>query len=242
MHSQVPRIASRLGGMARAELPPPYLAPSLHLPVTLSPVQSSSFSSTASVAANRRRDKSKHRGVSAIHRTGPRTPFAVSRWELPKPVSPEDMVAREQTPNHGLWGFFPPNREALSTPEYDHSFGRPWSIQELRERSWEDLHGLWHVCVRERNRIMTSDMERIRLKPGYGEYESGQRDAAILSTMKNMKHVLRERWYAYEDAKRMFESGYRPDNFTENTPKVEQVEQVEHPMSGEQPKVQANKE
>jgi hypothetical protein len=57
--------------------------------------------------------------------------------------------------------------------------GRPWSIQELRERSWEDLHGLWHVCVRERNRIMTSDMERIRLKPGYGEYESGQRDAAV---------------------------------------------------------------
>jgi hypothetical protein len=61
--------------------------------------------------------------------------------------------------------------------------GRPWSIQELRERSWEDLHGLWHVCVRERNRIMTSDMERIRLKPGYGEYESGQRDAAVSFTL-----------------------------------------------------------
>jgi hypothetical protein len=57
--------------------------------------------------------------------------------------------------------------------------GRSWSIQELRERSWEDLHGLWHVCVRERNRIMTSDMERTRLKPGYGEYESEQRDAAV---------------------------------------------------------------
>lgn len=31
--------------------------------------------------------------------------------------------------------------------------------------------------------------------------------------MKNMKHVLRERWYAYEDAQRMFERGYRPENF-----------------------------
>jgi large subunit ribosomal protein L47 len=60
--------------------------------------------------------------------------------------------------------------------------------------------------------------------------------------MKNMKHVLRERWYAYEDAKRMYESGVRPDSFTENTSKVEQVEQVEHPMSGEQPRAQANKE
>ena len=31
--------------------------------------------------------------------------------------------------------------------------------------------------------------------------------------MKNMKHVLRERWYAYEDATRLYESGYRPENF-----------------------------
>ncbi|KAJ5753629.1 uncharacterized protein N7511_007782 [Penicillium nucicola] len=236
MHSQVPRFASRLGGLARASLPPPYLAPSLHIPVTLSPVQSSSFSSTASVAVNPRRDKSKQRGVSAIHRTGPRHPLTVSKWELPKPVSPEDMIAREQTPNHGLWAFFPPNREALSTPEYDHSFGRSWSIQELRERSWEDLHALWHVCVRERNRIMTSDIERTRLKPGYGEYESGERDAVILSTMKNMKHVLRERWYAYEDAKRLLEKGYVPESLSEKTtPKVKKAK-VEHPMSGEQAK------
>ncbi|KAJ5464160.1 hypothetical protein N7475_007295 [Penicillium sp. IBT 31633x] len=210
---QVPRIAGRLRGLAMAELPPTYLAPSLHLPVTVSNVQSSSFSSTASVGVNPRRDKSKYRGVSAINRTGPRTPFTVSRWTLPKPVSQEEMQPRETNPNHGLWAFFPPTREALSTPDYDHTFGRSWGIQELRERSWEDLHALWHVCVRERNRIATSDMERTRLKPGYGDYESGERDKVIKSTMKNIKHVLRERWYAWEDASRMYNSGYRPENF-----------------------------
>lgn len=31
--------------------------------------------------------------------------------------------------------------------------------------------------------------------------------------MRNIKHVLRERWYAYEDATRMYESGYRPKDF-----------------------------
>lgn len=41
--------------------------------------------------------------------------------------------------------------------------------------------------------------------------------------MKNIKHVLRERWYAYEDATRMYESGYRPQNFYG----LDEAEQVE---------------
>ncbi|KAJ5565735.1 Ribosomal protein L47 mitochondrial [Penicillium sp. DV-2018c] len=224
----IPRIAGRLRGLGMAELPPTYLAPSLRLPVTVSAVRSSSFSSTAPVSANPRRDKNKNRGVSAIHRTGPRTPFTVQRWPLPKPVSPEDIPARETNPNHGLWAFFPPNRAALSTPEYDNAHGRSWGIQELRERSWEDLHALWHVCVRERNRIYTSDLERSRLKPGYGDFESEERDKVIKSTMRNIKHVLRERWYAWEDASRMYKSGYRPENFYGlDEVEVEQVEQTQ---------------
>lgn len=57
--------------------------------------------------------------------------------------------------------------------------GRSWSIQELREKSWDDLHSLWWVCVKERNRIATSDMERKRLKAGYGEWESAERDRVV---------------------------------------------------------------
>lgn len=59
--------------------------------------------------------------------------------------------------------------------------GRPWSIQELRERSWDDLHKLWWACVKERNRIATSSLERQRLKAGYGAYEAGERDHAVSS-------------------------------------------------------------
>ena len=57
--------------------------------------------------------------------------------------------------------------------------GRSWSIQELREKSWDDLHSLWWVCVKEHNRIATSDMERKRLKAGYGEWESAERDRVV---------------------------------------------------------------
>lgn len=57
--------------------------------------------------------------------------------------------------------------------------GRSWSIQELREKSWDDLHALWWVCVKERNRIATSNLERERLKAGYGEWESSERERVV---------------------------------------------------------------
>lgn len=57
--------------------------------------------------------------------------------------------------------------------------GRSWSVQELREKSWDDLHKLWWVCVKERNRIATSNLERERLKAGYGEYEASERDRVV---------------------------------------------------------------
>lgn len=189
---------------ALSELPPAYLAPSLHFSVIRAP-QHSSFSTTSAAAArNGGRDLNRNRGVSAIHRTGPRFKLSAANYPLPRPVPLEVMKARSKTPDHGLWAFFPPSREALSTPEFDIDFGaynayvlllvtslfsaylklimksgRPWAIQELRDRSWDDLHRLWWVCVKERNRIATSAMERQRLKAGYGEYEASERDHAV---------------------------------------------------------------
>ncbi|KAL5336227.1 mitochondrial 39-S ribosomal protein L47 (MRP-L47)-domain-containing protein [Aspergillus crustosus] len=205
------RLARQSGAFPLAELPPPYLAPSLHFSLNRSSIQTSNFSSTASAAGNGR-DLSKGRGVSAIHRTGPKFRLGVSKYQLPTPVSPEKLEKREATPDHGLWGFFPPDRQALSTPQYDNAHGRQWSIQELREKSWEDLHSLWWVCIKERNRIATSNQERKRLKAGYGEWEAGQRTKTIRMTQWNIKHVLRERWYAWEDAQKIYEKGYRPQD------------------------------
>ena len=64
---------------------------------------------------------------------------------------------------------------------YTHHFlsGRSWAVQELREKSWDDLHSLWWVCVKERNRIATSQKERERLNAGHGEYEANERTKVV---------------------------------------------------------------
>ena len=114
------KLTSRGGGLPLVDLPPPFLAPSLHFSVARPSVQCSNFSSTT---ANAARDLNKRRGVSAIHRTGPRQPLGVSIYPLPKPVPKDQIEPRQTSPDHPLWGFFPPGREALSTPEYDSSCG-----------------------------------------------------------------------------------------------------------------------
>lgn len=121
MHRPSITRLAQYGGLV-AELPPAYLAPSLHFSMARFPVQSSSFSTTP-VAAGRGRDMNRTRGVSAIHRTGPRFKLSASRYPLPKPVSPDALPPRPKNPDHGLWGFFPPSREALSVPEFDIDFG-----------------------------------------------------------------------------------------------------------------------
>lgn len=71
----------------------------------------------------------------------------------------------------------------LQTIAYFQLLGRSWAITELRDKSWDDLHKLWWVCIKERNRIATSNMERDRLKAGYGEHEAESRDKTVSSLL-----------------------------------------------------------
>lgn len=71
---------------------------------------------------------------------------------------------------------------------------------ELRSRDWESLHQLWWVCVKDRNNIATEKIERKRLKAGYGDHESNERDKTVQETMKAILDTLAERHQAYQDA------------------------------------------
>ncbi|EPQ65396.1 BgtA-20946 [Blumeria graminis f. sp. tritici] len=194
----VPRLISHVSCMQHAAIP------YNHASLFVTPYQNlklcSPFSSTSK--ADYPRDMNRIRGVSSTRRTGPRQPLSVSKTLLPQPVRDPDRRSKyEVDENHGLWGFFHSKDKSINTPEEDHAFGRSWTVEELRGKDWEDLHALWWVCAKEKNRISTASYERKRLKAGYGDAESEERDKAVRRTQRAIKHVLTERWYSWTEAK-----------------------------------------
>jgi large subunit ribosomal protein L47 len=147
------------------------------------------------------------RGMSALKGKGLHKymKLTVGIKDLPAPVHPSKLTPEVGDENHGLWGFFNNERSLLTLPEDLGNHGRAWTKQELRRKSWEDLHSLWWVCLKERNQLKTEDRERKRLEAGYGDFESKVRVNVIQETMKGIKSVLRERWYNWEDARQLAE-------------------------------------
>ena len=107
---------------------------------------------------------------------------------------------------HPLWGFFRPDRKTLTPPKEDGKHGRAWTAEELRGKSFEDLHSLWHVCLRERNILSTQRHERRRQRiKETGDAEAGERDRTVRKTMQGIKFVLSERLLAWQEAREIAE-------------------------------------
>ncbi|ESZ99139.1 hypothetical protein SBOR_0549 [Sclerotinia borealis F-4128] len=141
------------------------------------------------------------RGVSTQRRTGPRQPLSVQNSKLPQPVlDASKRIKVKVDEDHGLYEFFRHKDKPLSTPAEDGSHGRPWSAEELRGKSWEDLHSLWWICCKERNRIATEAYERSRLHAGHGDEDAEKREMTVRRTQRAIKQVLTERYYSWQDA------------------------------------------
>lgn len=105
------------------EPPPIFLAPMLACPV-VSTNHQSHFSTSTPSSGRERRDGNRHRGESALRRTGLRHPVGMSKVPLPKPLlDPKRRSQVKVDENHGLWGFFNKERTSLSTPEEDNAHG-----------------------------------------------------------------------------------------------------------------------
>ena len=131
-----------------------------------------------------RRDNNRLRGVSAIYRTGPRWRGNVLPGEVPGPnrdYKPAEEV--QVDPDHGLWQFSYGKDKLLLTPDEDAEHGRAWIVEELRHKSWEDLHRLWWVCVKEQNRIATHRREKQDMGFKRGIEETAARLAEVRGYM-----------------------------------------------------------
>ena len=64
------------------------------------------------------------------------------------------------------------------------TLGRAWTVPELRKRTWDDLHSLWWVCVKERNRLATEQIIRERKKTDYGHAEAKGRNETVCHSMR----------------------------------------------------------
>ncbi|KAK1256057.1 hypothetical protein MKX07_008316 [Trichoderma sp. CBMAI-0711] len=184
--------ASRLGSSLRNGS-----RSSLFLPAT-APTRAATFSTTAPRCKRKTKDGNKRRGVSSLYGSGPREPLSVSDAPLPKPVEFKPKIEVDES--HGLWGFFPAPGKLLLTPKETEEHGRAWTVEELRRKSWEDLHALWWKCCKERNMLATAREELLRGKFGFGEREIGTRDDEVTKTMRAIKHTLTERFYTWQDA------------------------------------------
>ena len=60
--------------------------------------------------------------------------------------------------------------------------GRSWTAEDLRRKSWDDLHKLWYVLLKERNLLLS---ERDRYRAAGAVMPNGRRMTKVSTTADN---------------------------------------------------------
>ncbi|KAJ3188350.1 hypothetical protein HDU85_005501 [Gaertneriomyces sp. JEL0708] len=89
----------------------------------------------------------------------------------------------------GLEDFFE-NEKGWAWRENHLHTGRAWQAAELRSKSFEDLHKLWWVCLKEKNKLYSQKTEAARFRLFFPHKA---RVEELKLTMKRIKLVLWER-------------------------------------------------
>lgn len=104
------------------------------------------------------------------------------------------------SPDHPLWAFFPDGNKSETcyreTLDFDIQ-SRPWGLAELRRKSFDDLHKLWYLILKERNILA----REVRLADSFNErstHAHNDLDDKLTLTQKRIKQALLERQVAYE--------------------------------------------
>ncbi|KAF9026105.1 MRP-L47-domain-containing protein [Hymenopellis radicata] len=154
---------------------------------------------------------------------------SATRWRCPQLLSkralativPEDGAVEEYVPtradaipvrnDHGLYAFFRERNGKYETvggkfeQDVAEKGGRAWQASELRLKSFQDLHVLWYVLLRERNLLATQKHEMLRLGAMKEGIWLGWRKTDVRKSMARIKVVMNERRLAYLGAVKLTE-------------------------------------
>ena len=71
----------------------------------------------------------------------------------------------------------------------------------MRRKSFEDLHRIWYLCLKERNIIATEIENAVNRTAGFALKKQHMKRKRVLSeSMCNIKFVLNERMRSFEEA------------------------------------------
>ncbi|XP_027093330.1 uncharacterized protein [Coffea arabica] len=125
-----------------------------------------------------------------------RTLFAAATGETSSAAAASTVSSRLNP----LEDFF----EAERSPDDDKPvvYGRGWKASELRLKSWDDLHKLWYVLLKEKNMLMT---QRQMLHAQNLRFPNPERISKVRKSMCRIKHVLIDRKIEEPDPRRSAE-------------------------------------
>ncbi|KAL5712487.1 hypothetical protein ACHQM5_014655 [Ranunculus cassubicifolius] len=127
-----------------------------------------------------------------------RTLFSTARSEASNATA---AASTSTTRMHNpLGAFFETDRN--QEDEKPAVYGRGWKASELRLKSWDDLHKLWYVLLKEKNMLMT---QRQMLHAQNLRFPNPERIPKVRKSMCRIKHVLTERAIDEPDARRSAE-------------------------------------
>ncbi|GKA90827.1 39S ribosomal protein L47, mitochondrial [Tanacetum coccineum] len=137
-------------------------------------------------------------GIMFLRRVFGHTLFAAAKSETSAAGAAAASTVR--TSHNPLEEFF----EAARNPEEDKPvvYGRSWKAFELRLKSWDDLHKLWYVLLKEKNMLMT---QRQMLHAQNLRFPNPERLPKVRKSMCRIKHVLTERAIEDPDPRRTAE-------------------------------------